>query len=407
MSIDDFKNAYQSVAFGGFRQTLVIPNVLTLSKLYERTPFIISYIDTNLINKQINGMTKYYSEVEDKFNKMAKNHPDLHISLNDYLACLETSIRNTLIMYKDIRSTFMKLYREYKKIFDEILRIDRRISNETISLQEFMNHNYENIFNSIDEVITENINITTNQQNIDNDSHLNQSLLSNKKSKSLESLLSSLTESIFINKVKTEEDIKYFESKYGIISRIKNSNSDNIYRIYNNIINKIDMSNFISKLDTKIDFCKNQFEKLIQSDNLSNISSTDILKELFTDSFIDINDDILKVYKDISSKIKGDIIYTKLTNLDYLFDNILNIPSYMKDISKHSIDIDNLIIELLNNIKNDKYKIDENRIDLVINKIIKAYLRYNSIIFCIYKTLYEFENESINLVQKFIDDNDL
>ena len=54
--------------------------------------------------------------------------------------------------------------------------------------------------------------------------------------------------------------IQEIKNKYGLISRIsiedlKNKSINRIYNIYPNIINKIDMTSFISTLNNKIDFC--------------------------------------------------------------------------------------------------------------------------------------------------------
>lgn len=406
MSLDEFREEYQSVAFGGFRKVLVIPNVIQLTRLYERSPFIVSYINNRLISEHINNLNRYYKDVEDKFNKMARNNAEISISLNKYLECLETGIRNTLVLYKAIRSIFLELNAEYKNIFNQLLDIDRDLSSK--SLNESMTLFYNTLFNKIDN-LTENINyektlIETTQQNN------SEELSNNIESKSFKSFIEYFINESKINRSAREIFLSKTKEIYGIISNISNDDLAKIngsYRIYSNIINKIDMSDFISVINNKIDFCKTQFDSIVNNEEkLNTITKDEVFKELIADiSLCNIpnlseSNMVGCIMDNIRKTILGTPIISKINNLNNTFDNILNIPNYCEIINQHLIKLDDFIKDLLisnNKINNDKTK-------LVNIKIIKAYIAYSSVISCIFYTLMNFENKSLELVQTLIND---
>jgi len=405
MSTDTFRYEYRSVAFGTFKKSLVLPNVIQLTRLYERTPYIISYINNRLIFQHINSLTNYYKTIEDKFNKLAMNDPNIKTSLNGYLACLDTSIRNTLIMYKAIRSTFIELNTEYRNIFGELINIEKELASK--SLDESTVEFYNSIFSQVD---TLNEAIDSCKSFLNEDTSNNESELSNNISKSFKSLVSDFETEANINSERRRITLENIKDIYGIISRISNEDLKRInieFRIYPNILNKIDMTNFISQLDNKIDFCKNQFYELINNEIITDLNKEEILKSILNDTFIwtdiptDKKNNIIGYLMDnINIKILNKPIITKISNLDYVFDNILNIPNYCKQINDHLSDINNMIIQLIN----ETLKLNnKEKIEIIINNVIRSYIGYSSIISCIFYTLLKFENKSIELVQNLID----
>lgn len=407
MNTDEFRYQYRSVAFGTFRRVMVLPNVIQLTKLYERTPFIVNYINNRLIFKHINSLNTYYKSVEEKFNKLAKNDPNLNTSLNRYLACLDTAIRNTLIMYKAIRSTFLELNTEYRNIFGELIGIDNELASK--SLDESTVKFYNSIFSEVD-TLTETINNCGSTLNEDT-SNNKKVELSNNISKSFKSLVSEFETEAVINYNRRRITLENIKDVYGIISRISNEdliNINNEYRIYPNIINKIDMENFISSLDNKIDFCKSQFYELINKEVITDITKEGILKSILQDTsfWTEIPEDkkfntIGYLMDSVKEKLLNKPIITKINNLEYTFDNIVNIPDYCKRINDHITDINLVIIELMHEV----LKIDnKEKIEIVINNLIRSYIGYSSIISCIFYTLLKLENKSIELVQNLIDD---
>ena len=363
-----------------------IPNTLLLSRLYERSPYIVNYIDNRLIFNHISNLKKYYSLIEKKFNEIAKTKPNMSVSLEGYLSCLDTSIRNTLIMYKAIRSTFIELNAEYKNIFNEILSIDQDLQKQNLD------ESTVNFYNSIFEDVN-NLNIEINSLET-----LFKSLIDKFNT---ESKINSTGRSIALNNIK---------DYYGIISRISNEdlvNIDRQYKIYSNILNRIDMNSFISTINTKIDFCKNQFLDLIKNpEKLKTITKYDILKEILSDISLcnipDNQDNILgQIINGINVKIFNKPIITKITDLSVVFDNIINIPEYCNTINTHINQISQMISEMINmNITNN----DIDKIKMVNDKIINAYIGYNLIMSCIFYNLLKFENSSLELVQALIDE---
>lgn len=414
MSTDEFRYEYRSVAFGGFRKVMILPNVLLLTRLFEASPYIVSHIDNSLILSHINNLKRYYKTVEDKFNNIAKKDPNMTVSLNGYLACLETSIRNTLIMYKAIRSTFRELNCEYKNIFHELISIDRDLAN---SMDESSVLYYNSLFDEIgilNETI-DNLEQSLNESVTDTTNNPNQSKLSNSitNSKSFKSLTDKFIEESNINCVRRDITINNIKEWYGIISKVSDTDLaivDQPYRIYSNITNKIDMSNFISTMQTKISFCKNQFLQLCKDDErLNSISKYDILKDILSDISL-LNDFDLSGKKDIiseitdkaSKKIHGEISVKTIDTLEYMFDNIINIPEYLKTINQHLKEISEMIRGFINeNIQSNKIE----KTKLVNEKIISAYIAYSSIISCIFYELLKFEIRSLKLVQAIMNDS--
>jgi hypothetical protein len=409
MSTDEFKDEYRSVAFGGFRKEMILPNIIHLSRLYERSPYIVNYINNRLIFSHINSLKNYYSKIEDSFNNIAKNNPNMNVSLEGYLACLDTSIRNTLIMYKAIRSTFIELCAEYKNIFNEILSIDRELKDQ--NLNESTLNFYNSLFEDVD-ILNNDINNleTLLNESISNNENLKLSKEQISKSKSFKSLIDKFSTESNINSIGRDIALNNIKDYYGIISRISNEdliNIDREYKIYSNILNTIDMNNFISIINTKIGFCKNQFSNLNENqEKLESITKYDILKEILSDiSLCDIPDNqdnmLGKIIDGINAKIFNKHIITKITDLSGLFDNILNIPKYCETINNHIKDVSNMIIDIMNkNMENNNiYKMK-----LVNDKIINAYIGYNLILTCIFYNLLKFENSSLELVQALIDE---
>lgn len=409
MSTDEFRYEYRSVAFGGFRKVMQLPNVLLLTRLFERSPYIVNYINNRLIFSHISNLKNYYKKIEEKFNMIAKSKPDMTISLEGYLSCLDTAIRNTLIMYKAIRSTFIELNAEYKNIFNEILSIDRELQNQSLdeSTVNFYNSIFEDV-NTLNEEIN-NLETLLNESISDNE-NLKLSKEQISKSKSFKSLIDKFETESNINSIGRNITLNNIKDYYGVISRISNKdlvNIDRQYKIYSNILNKIDMSNFISTMNTKIDFCKNQFLDLLKNpEKLETISKYDILKEILSNiSLCDIpeeQDNILgKITTGINSKIFNKPIITKITDLSAVFDNIINIPEYCNAINIHINQVSKMILEMMNmNISTN----DIDKMKLVNDKIINTYIGYNLIMTCIFQTLLKFENSSLELVQALIDE---
>lgn len=410
MSTDEFRYEYRSVAFGGFRKVIQLPNTLLLTRLFERSPYIVNYINTRLISAHIDSLKDYYKTVEERFNRMAKNDPNLSVSLNGYLACLDTAIRNTLIMYKAIRSTFFELNAEYKNIFNELLSIDRDLQAK--SLDESTVTFYNSTFDDIETLNEEISNLETILNESITNNEENQKLSKEiSKSKSFKSLIDKFSEESRNNLFNGRDLIlKNVKDYYGIISRISNedlANIDRQYRIYSNILNRIDMSSFISIMNTKIDFCKNQFSDLNENpEKLETISKQEVLKEILQDISLckDIpvdQENVLGVLMTgISCKIFNKPIITKITDLSATFDNIINIPEYCNAINNHLNEISKMISEMIITNSNNELQ----KAKLVNNKIINAYIGYHLIITCILHNLLTFENKSLELVQALIDE---
>ena len=410
MSTDEFRYEYRSVAFGGFKKKMQLPNTLLLTRLYERSPYIVNYINNRLIFTHISNLKTYYSKVEEKFNKIAKTKPDMSVSMDSYLSCLDTAIRNTLIMYKAIRSTFIELNAEYKNIFNELLSIDRELQDQ--SLDESTVNFYNSIFEDVNTLNEEINNLETLlNESIENNENTKLSNIEQiSKSKSYKSLIDKFDTESKINSIGRDIALKNIKDYYGIISRISNEdliNLDRQYRIYSNILNKIDMSNFISAINTKIDFCKNQFSDLINNpENLETITKYDILKEILKDiSLCEIpenQDNIIgKIIDGINVKIFNKPIITKITDLSAVFDNIINIPEYCNTINNHINQISDMISEMINNNLTTN---ETDKMKLVNDKIINTYIGYNLIMTCIFYNLLKFENLSLELVQALIDE---
>ena len=237
MSTDEFRYEYRSVAFGGFKKVMQLPNVLLLSRLYERSPFIVNYINNRLIFSHISNLKNYYSKIEKKFNEIAKSKPNIATSLDSYLSCLDTAIRNTLIMYKAIRSTFIELNAEYKNIFNEILSIDRELQDQNLdeSTVNFYNSLFEDI-NTLNEEIN-NLEITLNES-ITNNEDIKLSKEQISKSKSFKSLIDKFNTNSNINSSARDIALNNIKDYYGIISRISNEDLvkiDREYKIYSNL----------------------------------------------------------------------------------------------------------------------------------------------------------------------------
>ena len=405
MSIEEFRHEYRSATFGGFRRISIVPNTMKLIQLFQNTQHNISHINDSLILKHINSFKLYYSIVEDRYNRISRSGVKMTVSLNGYLACLDTAIRNTLIMYKAIRATMFELAAEYRYIFGEILKIERDLKSKSLheSTVEFINSFTDKIG-----ILTESIN---SDDVINNDTSNNIEFeLSNDISKSFKSLVSDFIDKLQIDSERRNITLENVKDIYGIISGISNDDLSRIndsYRIYTNLLNKIDMSNYISTVNEKIDFCKKQFYDLVNdSTKLKEVNTNDLLKTLIGESFWEESPntqtyDENYLIDSISKKLLGDIVVVKINNLDYLFDNVINIPNYCKQLNNHLLDLGNLISEITNYTL--KLNNKEN-VELVMNKLVTPYIRYGSLISCIFYQLLKIENESIKLVQNLIDD---
>lgn len=402
MSIDDFKEEFKSFAFGTYKKVSLVPKQMTLIKLFERSCFNINYINTNLISDHINSLNAYYHKVEEKFNRISKEHPNMTVSLNGYLQCLDTAIRNTLIMYKAIRQTYYDLNTEYRNIFHQLIHIDNEANSK--SLDECS----VNYFNSLlkdahvlNEAIQEEVSLSESTIiNSDNPSKLSD------KSKSLLDELKTDIQNELIRRENEKEKISLLVEKESIISKVANNDLndiDSVNRVYTNIINRIDMSNFISVLDNKIDFCKNQFKVY----NETNSDKYTILKDLLSDTNFwedipDYSDNKLGFLCDsIKRKLFGSPIIIKIRNLNSTYENIVTIPDYLSKINAHLIDFYKMLLDVIYENTNTF----NTKIELI--NIIKAYIGYAVVISCIYYNLYNFENHSIKLVQNLIDEINL
>lgn len=401
MNTDEFKYEFRSTAFGGFKKVIIIPNKLNLVNLFSKSLYNINHINDNLY-KYIDDLKKYYNIIEDKYNKIKKINPNA--SLNTYLSCLETGIRNTLIMYKAIRSTFYELNTEYRHIFGELIRIDNELKSK--SLDESIVNSYNSIFDKV-ESLTETI--SSMKEVLTEDTSNNEIEKLSIISKSFKSLLSSYEYQSKACRYDRDNMIQKIKNKYGLISRIsiedlKNKSSNCVYTIYPNIINKIDMSSFISTLNNKIDFCKTQFYDLVKDNKIQskNIILDKILEGFFFYNGISTEDNLIgKLMTNIQTKILNKHIITNISNFDVIFDNIITIPDYLDQINNMISKLDDTIIYLLNGIIGLNNK--EN-IELVIENIIKTYIAFSSLISCVFYNLCKLENKSIELVQNLIDD---
>lgn len=404
MPINEFKNNYKSFAFGTFRKKLVTPKPTVIAKLFDKSPTIISYINNKLIFEHINNLKPYYKEIQVEFNKHAKDNPNRHISLNGYMACLDVAMNNTLIMYKAIRQTFYDLNTEYRYVFGELIKIDRELRH----LNESIDFSTDELFTNI-KLLNESINDDLYYEQLLTESPTDTSSKLSDKSKSLlDSVISIFKNESALRDVKAN-DIKDLITKSGIIAKLdsdKISNIDSVVRLYSNMVNIIDMNAFISKLDNKIDFCKTQFNELINNrEQLIRVSKLDVLRGLLSDTtfWVDApeenSDTVTNIIADsIKEKLFGNPVTGKLNNLNPIFDNIVNIPDYLVKINNHIKKFNDMVVELV--ITNT----NTNTLELITKNLISAYMAYSIILSCIFANLYKFEDASIKLVQDLYED---
>lgn len=412
MTIDEFKWNYRKIAFGD-KSVTIVPKPDSIAKLFESSSYFISYINNNLISKEIENLNDYYSKVEDKFNDIAKTNPNMSVSLSQYLTCLDSAIRNTLIMYKAIRNTFYELNTEYRYIFEEILSINKQLTKDN-DLNESSNNYLKDVSSKIS-ILSESI-LSGYHKNILDESILINNSDNSKLSDKSKSLLDELICLYEYDGMDSINEINELKNFIGIINRISNddlSKIDRVYRINSNMLNRLDMSGFISKLNNKIDFCKNQFEKLINTEDTNSINSYSICKDIMNDLFFWDNsipdNDILSIdfqnqlCSKCSNMIFGKSITIKINNLNSTFDNIVEIPNYLLSINNHLISFSKMIIDLIMKLKQN----NNLKTELIITKLLGVYNLYYSIISCIYFNLLAFEKESIRLVQNLIDEINL
>jgi hypothetical protein len=134
MSLSEFKDKYWLHAFGSrSRSSYIKPDLITLARLCRRTPMVISYIDKVLIHNHISYLHKYMHKLESEFNKLVKNNESLEPMISKYIRCFKLGTDSTLSMYKLIRNIFIELFVEYKRIFNEIIRIDNDLRNSNLN----------------------------------------------------------------------------------------------------------------------------------------------------------------------------------------------------------------------------------------------------------------------------------
>lgn len=307
ITIDEFKREYQLYAFGSYKKIQLRPKVIRLISLANNSPYIISYIDNNLIYRQINNLTEYSKKVEKDFDKLLKNDPNLKYTLNSYMGCIERSIRALVNIYKIIRNTFIELQNEYFSIFRQIIRVNKvkfgaykECCDETNNYIKSLNENIENFENSSDI----HIDFESNAMGI---------------------------EFIKMIQKRIDQSDEIINSTYGSLGLVSKLDCSNKYTLnvpnglYN--INSLNIKDYINSINKLLNDCKDLSELSIKS---SNILCNKIV-------FNDIND--LRIYL-------LNNIYTDKTNinieLDLLINNIINLLSLANYIKN------NFYLKLLN-----------------------------------------------------------
>lgn len=372
MTLTEFKDSYRLVALGSqTRSGYIKPNIYVLAKLCRRTPFIITYIDHNLIHNHINYLYSYLDKLRNDFSKLIKNDESLEPMINKYLSCFKKGVETTLSMYKYIRYTFVELFTEYKRIFNEVISIDKIIQNnldESVML-------FNNTAKKLNTII-----------NPKNSNILNESIEENKK-ESLESLKNHLN--TFINNYECIRN-KYSDILYSklipSLSSLSNIDNDKIIQIK---YSKYNINNNLKDVFT--DKFVNEINNIDSKDVFgSNIGKDNVLIDLGFNKYTNTN---LNIFKLIENDILGNEIseYVEIP-LEKIISNIqFGIDVLLK--------IDTKLITFLNKIKDiiSDSDISDDKLKNICYFIRYYLILYVSILIKIYECLLKYISYNIEI----------
>lgn len=403
LPIDQFKDKYRRYVLGGDNRTLVYPKVYILTALAAKSTYILNYIDDNLIYRHIKSLKDYAIQLNNHFDALIRENPKMKKKLNKYIDCVMMAIRNILRMYRDIRSVFLELDVEYRRIFREIISINN-------SLQLLMN---ESVI-KFNEIIP-NLSVICEQSDKINNYVINESV-EDINTESKESLIKSLKESLnqtlsyflhsCINKqTERENTIKNIRDNACLITKldqdycnehqIRTMKSINTM-LTNSILNSC--TEYAKNKNKSIDEFPSSKElpRLILQE-IDVLKDTYILPEDFSGSWLSqILDNIHRAL------YGGDYNEDYLTlNVESLANNLITIPNILEKLNTTMLmiytDISNNIEKITKRIKNGDYDIKN---DII--KIVNYYCVYNEILDCIYRSIESIGSNTITSINNVL-----
>ena len=382
---------------------VIYPRVYILTALATKSSYVLNYIDDRLIYRHIRSLKDYANKLNAHFGELIKENPKMKNKLNKYIDCVQTAIRYILRMYRDIRSVMMELDVEYRKIFREIISIDK-------SLQKSMN---ESVIR-FDKIIPD-LNVVCEQADNINNYALNESV-ENINTESKESLIKSLKESL-------NETLSYFlhscinkqSDREKLRSEIKN-NSCLIVKLNQDYCNDHQIRAVLSinriLTDNILNVCT-QYMK----DRTKPINERPSARELSKLILQDV--DILKGCYTLPENFNGSWLSQTLDNIqktlydgynkDYLTlnveslaNNLITIPNILENLNRTMLliynDISINIEKIINKINVGDYNIKN---DII--KIVEYHCVYNEILDCIYRSIESIGMNILSSIRKIIE----
>lgn len=397
LDISEFRERYRLYALGGSRRVLILPNVYTLTQLATKSPYIINYIDDHLLYKHVSSLKSYANELNHHFSDLVDKDPSMKNKLNKYINCVELAIKYVSRMYRDIRTVMFELDVEYKRIFREIISIEKSLNNsinESIQFDDVI-LNLNNVYKQVDEF---------------NNYVLNESI-ENQKSK--ESLLKSLKESLInTNKYFLNTNITKLNEREQTRNKLKNNmclisklnqefcNEHPVRTL--STINQVLTSNIKNVLSQQMIDRGNDISELPESKELVKLilKDVDLLKNCYSEPEYDswLFSTINNINKVLIDNHNNEYI---TLDVESLANNLILIPNILEEINDSMLllykSISDKITNITERIKNGDYNIKNE-----IMKIVNYYCVYNEILNCIYKDIESIGMETVSIISKIL-----